>query len=66
MNLELLRAYVRVFILLSVFVFFGYMLYEHVGLATNEIEPKVVWSYLTGLVNGVLAYYLTNNIGGKE
>ena len=65
MTIEALRSYVRVFILVAVLTLVGYIMCEHVGTGQGEIKPELVWSYLTGLLSGIFAYYM-NTKENKE
>lgn len=54
---EKLRGYFRAFIAVYFMGCFGYVLYEYVGLEDGAIKPEVVYSWLTGLIMGFVAFY---------
>ncbi len=61
---EILRGYFRAFIAVFFMSCFGYVLYKHVGLLDGQIAPDVVYSWLTGLIMGFIAFYFASE--GKK
>lgn len=56
---ETIRMYVRIGIVVTFFSIFIWVLYNHVGIKEGEIEPTVLYSFLTGiLVIKVIEYYM--------
>jgi|TARA_R100001530_G_scaffold29113_1_gene22996 hypothetical protein len=54
---ELIRVYFRAAIAIFFMACFGYVLMNHVGLKPGEIAPDVIYSWLTGLIMGFIAFY---------
>ena len=54
---EKIRAYFRGFIACYFMACFGYVLYRYVGLEEGLIHPEVIYSWLTGLIMGFIAFY---------
>ncbi len=59
MELEKLRAYVRIGILIGFFGLFIFTIAIHTGVADGEIPPETVYSFLTGiLVTKLIDFYM--------
>ncbi len=58
---ENLRTYLRAFIVLFFLGCFAYVLHRYVGLEEGMIKPAVVYSWLTGLIMGFIAFYFTED-----
>lgn len=54
---ERIRIYFRAFIAAYFMACFGYILYRYVGTEVGQIKPEVVYSWLTGLIMGFIAFY---------
>lgn len=54
---EKIRIYFRAVITTYFMGAFGYVLYRFVGMETGQIAPDVVYSWLTGLIMGFIAFY---------
>ena len=63
---ELLRTYIRAGIAIFFLSCFGYVLYKYVGIETGKIPPDVVYSWLTGLIMGFIAFYFTESPLSKK
>lgn len=58
---EIIRACLRSVIVFFFLGSFGYVLYKYVGLENGMIEPNVLYSWLTGLIMGFIAFYFKEN-----
>lgn len=54
---EQIRAYFRAFIAVYFMICFGCVLFKYVGTADGLIKPEVIYSWLTGLIMGFIAFY---------
>lgn len=62
---ETIRTYLRASIVIFFLGCFGYVLHKYVGVETGKIQPDVVYSWLTGLIMGFIAFYFTEQRIGK-
>ncbi|KKM18740.1 hypothetical protein LCGC14_1662680 [marine sediment metagenome] len=71
---EIIRTYIRAGIVIFFLSCFGYVLHNYVGTDTQtvlldgsvvtekgKIQPSVVYSWLTGLIMGFMAFYFTED-----
>ena len=71
---EIIRTYIRAFIVIFFLACFAYVLHYFVGTDTKTvlpdgsivtekgmIQPSVVYSWLTGLIMGFMAFYFTED-----
>jgi hypothetical protein len=63
---ERIRVYFRAIIAFYFMGAFGYVLYKYVGMEDGMIQPDVVYSWLTGLIMGFIAFYFAGEAIKKE
>ncbi len=62
---EKIRVYFRAFIAAYFMVAFGFVLYKYVGTDEGMIAPSVIYSWLTGLIMGFIAFYFAGETINK-
>lgn len=64
---ELIRVYIRAFIVFAFVCAVYYMMICHVGKAdAGKIPANVVWSWITGFLNGLSSYYFIDQMKEAE
>ena len=64
---ELIRVYIRAFIVFAFVCAVYYMMIVHVGKGSDgKIPANVVWSWITGFLNGLSSYYFIDQMKDTE
>ncbi len=64
---ELIRVYIRAFIVFAFVLAVWYMMMTQVGAADEGMIPaNVVWSWITGFINGLSSYYFIDQMKDTE